>query len=641
MSAIAGVINFDARPDSAVEVKQMLSALAFWGHDGQHTWQREGVALGHRLRISTPEDHFESLPLINIEHQFALTAACRLDNRDELFTSLKIPVSQQTNMPDGELMLRAWLHWGDDCARHLLGDFSLAVWDWGKQRLFLACDFLGKMPLWYYRKGPRFVFATQAKGLFALADIPYELDAAAWLAPSRCMAGDTAYTPSIYKHIEYLRGGYSLTVDRNGIQQHQYWDVTNLPEVHYKNDAQYHEAFRDIFSNAVRSRLRSAHPIGVMLSGGLDSSAVACVAARQLREQGKPLYAFSYRPIKADYRMSHDRIPDELAYINAVVEQEDNIELFTASAADKNLLDYAERFIHYGEAPPHLRDDWTAMLWEHAETKGIKNMLNGNMGNFSFSYTGGNTLAHSFIQGRWSQTLKELSLLQQNTGASLGFLLKNKLLVPLLPKAIWGAYRLLKHGTSRLGNRYVRTEALKMSRWRKLACSYQRLGKNEPINGRTSLNNAWKVRNTNRNHGIGTAKAQGFGLTTLDPTSDRRLIEFCLRLPDRLYARDGQSRLLVREGMAGILPPEIQQRHHRGLQSCDTIQRTVLANQQLQQAINQLAASSMVTEIMDIERIADEVQTIINSNPKDIGHQRGWDLWQAILLAKFLQAQER
>src|SRR2546427_256925 len=308
VTGIAGLWRRDGRPGEPAELDGMLARVAHRGPDGTGAWREGPVALGHGMLHTTPESLREQQPLVGTRGDLVLVADARIDNRGELCSLLPAP----SDATDAELILAAYERWGEHCPEHLLGDFAFAMWDGRTQRLFCARDHFGVKPLYYHHRPSRlFAFASEIKGLLALPDVPRRLNetrVADYLVP---LLEDKVIT--FYEEIVRLPPAHRMVVSRDGVLIEQYWALDPEREIRMKSDAEYAEAFREIFTEAVRCRLRSAFPVGSMLSGGLDSSSIACVARELLAEDGGgKLHTFS--AIFPD-------VPecDEREYIDAVV----------------------------------------------------------------------------------------------------------------------------------------------------------------------------------------------------------------------------------------------------------------------------------------------------------------------------------
>ena len=269
------------------------------------------------MRHTTQESLREHLPSTSADGTLTITADARIDNRAELIAALGVPET----LTDSELILQAYAVWREACVDHLVGDFAFAIWDGPARRLFCARDHFGVKSLYYHhRDGRHFAFGTEIKALHTLAEVPRRLNEVRIADHLAFMREDAEST--IYEEIFRLPAAHTLIVSERGARLERYYTLAPavLPEIpegadQETRDAMYDDQFRTLFEEAVRCRLRSAFPIGSQLSGGLDSSAVTCVARDLLRAEGRgPLHTFSLF-------FDTVRSCDEGAYVEAVVEQ--------------------------------------------------------------------------------------------------------------------------------------------------------------------------------------------------------------------------------------------------------------------------------------------------------------------------------
>jgi asparagine synthase (glutamine-hydrolysing) len=144
MSGICGILRFDgAAPDG---IEAMTVHMQSRGPDGAQHFHDGACALGHTLLATTPEALHETMPLTHMPSGCTITADVRLDNRDELLPVLGL-IDAGRVVGDGEIILHAYLKWGEDCPLHLLGDFAFAIWDSRAQRIFAARDHMGMKQL--------------------------------------------------------------------------------------------------------------------------------------------------------------------------------------------------------------------------------------------------------------------------------------------------------------------------------------------------------------------------------------------------------------------------------------------------------------------------------------------------------------
>jgi len=293
VSGICGIINLDGAPLDPAALCRMTATLERRGPDGTNTWQQKAVALGHTLLATTPEALHERQPLAHAETGCVITADIRLDNRDELRSSLGL-TDKSRSIGDAELALLTYLKWGEDCPRHLLGDFAFAIWDPRSARAKEARDHMGMRQLIYFhRPGRLFAFATEPGAVLGAHGVPRQFN---YIRAVEFLL-DWEYSDhkiTFFEDVWRLPPAHCLSIDHRGLRLRRYWSLTPGEPLELSDDREYAQAFREVFDKAVACRLRSAGPVGSMLSGGMDSGSVSAAAASLLQARGEgPLATFS------------------------------------------------------------------------------------------------------------------------------------------------------------------------------------------------------------------------------------------------------------------------------------------------------------------------------------------------------------
>jgi asparagine synthase (glutamine-hydrolysing) len=244
-----------------------------------------------------------------------ITADARIDNRDVLIRDLQLSPSTGQVIPDSTLILRAYEEWGQDCVDHLLGAFSFAVWDPRRDSLFCAVDHLGVKQLYYTQALPQgFALGSEIKALLLLDEVQCTID-------EEELGRNLAWMPrssdsTLFEEIQSLAPAHALRVTSDGVETWKYWEIEPSDEAQSLSTQECIERFKALFKESVQCRLRSAHPVGAELSGGLDSSFVTCMASDLLSDETPPIKTFS---------LVYDELPDcdEREYIREVVSEKD------------------------------------------------------------------------------------------------------------------------------------------------------------------------------------------------------------------------------------------------------------------------------------------------------------------------------
>jgi asparagine synthase (glutamine-hydrolysing) len=201
---------------------------------------------------------------------------------------------------DTETMLHLYEEYGEDCVHHLRGMFAFAIWDTRRRKLFCARDRLGIKPFYYAIAGDRFAFASEAKALFEIPGFQPRLNRRA--LPEFFAFGYISSDETLFEGVRKLMPGHRLQIDLTNQdaepQVAQYWDLDISPSKCELSETEYVEQLRDQFTETVQSHLMSDVPVGVFLSGGLDSSSIAAVMA-DLRKE--PIQTFSVGYAEDEY----------------------------------------------------------------------------------------------------------------------------------------------------------------------------------------------------------------------------------------------------------------------------------------------------------------------------------------------------
>jgi asparagine synthase (glutamine-hydrolysing) len=282
MCGIAGIVATHAlRPEDKGRVLRMRDVLAHRGPDGAGVFADDRAALGHR-RLSIVDLAGGSQPLANEDGTIQVVFNGEIYNHADLRPQLEAAGHRYHTRSDTETIVHAYEQWGDDCVLRFRGMFAFAIWDAPRRRLLLARDRLGVKPLYWAWAGDRLLFASEIKAILESGLIDARVNEA--VLPEVLATRATSGEETLFRGIQKLLPGHLLTLVDGHVQQQRYWDVPSAPEpaTTAKGRAEDAEAFRALLDESVRVRLMSDVPLGVFLSGGIDSSAIAGLMARRV-----------------------------------------------------------------------------------------------------------------------------------------------------------------------------------------------------------------------------------------------------------------------------------------------------------------------------------------------------------------------
>jgi asparagine synthase (glutamine-hydrolysing) len=274
MSGIVGILRTDLAPVDPRLIRRLTQSLSFRGPDAQQVWADGPVAFGHTLLRTTEEAENEHQPF-TLDREVWIVADCRVDARSELIGKLDAsPALRQA--PDVELILRAYLRWGESCVEHLLGDFAFAIWDGRSRRLFCARDHFGVKPFFYAHRPECFVFSNTLDCVRRHPAVSDRLDDLA-IADFLLFDQNQNAAGSAFADIRRLPPAHTLVWSDGELQLRRYWTLPIDEPVYLKSRRDYVEQFRYLLRQSVRDRLRTDR-VTVFMSGGLDSPLLAATA---------------------------------------------------------------------------------------------------------------------------------------------------------------------------------------------------------------------------------------------------------------------------------------------------------------------------------------------------------------------------
>lgn len=563
MSGLCGIVHFNGSPVEQPSLERMAQAAAHRGPDGIRYWCKGRAGLAHLALDITPEEQSDQQPLS--EGPLALTADLRLDNRPDLISTLKAKGHLAEDRPtDVEVLEAAYRCWDTDCAEHLLGDFAFAIWDAQRRRLYAARDPMAMRPLYYRREPDRFLFASEVKQILAA---PGVTSCRSESAIANHLAG--RFRPlerTFYEGIRQLKPAHALVVDRAGCHTWRYWDIDPDEQIRYDDEREYAEHFRELFKDAVRCRLRAAKPVGLMLSGGLDSTSVAATAG-QLLKNGESSCSSFYT---YSWAFSELTQCDERSISDQVVQYYDLPATSIDAEAAAPLEQYPADTPDPDEPFAGVYDVLLRRVLDSARSDGVGRMLSGHRGDVVvgagiYDYIG------LFLSGRWCTLGRELQAHSRRRDTPLREIASRYLRSPLL-KALWpkGRAAWLRQPMRRL-YRTLRPASSSPSYpdWvqPEFAEHYGLSDEATPVRVPSGLRSyarrqryraalmPMQMRVATRFERL-CARA---GLAYADPWSDRRLVEFALTVPQRALSRAGDNKRLARTAMRGIIPEEARQ----------------------------------------------------------------------------------
>jgi asparagine synthase (glutamine-hydrolysing) len=580
MCGIAGIVAPDGTVDPLV-LQRMNDLLAHRGPDGEgflfasgswerleYSWRRKAdatltgspvrVGLGHRrlaiLDLSDrglqPMGTKDGLTWVvfNGEIYNHLSIRAQLESRGHVFTS----------RTDTEVLLHAYVEWGEECVTHLSGMFAFAIWDGQRSRLFCARDRLGIKPFYYATASGSFVFASEIKAILAFPACPNEVDdeaAIAFLAHNNCDYAER----TTFRAIRALPAAHALTVDATGrLSLRRYWRLS-VETANGQHDTERVAHLKARLVDTVRSHLMSDVRVGSCLSGGLDSSTLVGVIGQIWREQPEAAAAIGDRLYTFTSCYDDQKAFDEREYALAVARSVGATPHLVFPTAADFWSDFHKMAWHqdmpFGGLSYYAQ--WRVM--RAAGEAGVKVLIDGQGGDEVFGGYAKFRYAYllSLMQShRWVSFSRELSGMLNRADPYVRDLRNGYRYLPGRLRRWLNVDSVLQQVMTGDWQKAVASESTPATRWWRHAGSN---GSGATLMQRIQIDDIVTdtlpqlLRMEDRS-------SMAFSIESRVPLLDHDVVEYGLSLPDHLKVQRGWSKFAMREAMAGILPEPVRMR---------------------------------------------------------------------------------
>jgi len=557
MSAILGVVN---RGKNNIDFIEKMTLFNKYKFDRVSEYNHKQVHFACFHQTVTVESNDEVLPYFDDESNLMITADAIIDNRDDLIKELKLKV----HCSDSQIILESYKKWGKKCPQYLLGDFAFAIYDFTLNEIILVRDQLGKRTLYYCLDENQFSFSTIMAPLVNKHNLLNDSYIRKFLS-IRIVMDNTNNKDTVYNNVFHVLPASIMTFKDGEINETIYWSLK-----HKKNkmtDVERVKEFKKIFVEAVNCRLRTSGNVGIMLSGGLDSSAVGCFAAQKLALSNENLYTYT-TVVSPKFKVESPKFKsvDESNYILLMSQMYPNIKpKFLELDADSSFT-VIDSLLHTLEQPYKfvINSHWLNAIPEEADKDKCRVLLDGQAGNLTFSYGSiGKYFFDQLIHFKWKSFYKDFSLRcsKLGVGRKKSFLDLMKIFVNNKSKDLdvfMNPYSKLTRVELRDTINYINVLS-------------------KPFGVRKNVSKVIK-KNTDPallNHlaAFETRFGLKYNLLRRDPTRDVRVIEACYDMPISVFNRNGDNRMLAHDIMKNEVPDELLYSRVKGLQSGDFLNR--------------------------------------------------------------------
>lgn len=290
MCGINGII-YSERSGRSIDISELVrmrDVLHHRGPDEAGTFVENNVGLGHR-RLSIVDLRNGQQPMFNYDKSCVITYNGEVYNHADYRAELLVKGYRYQTYSDTEAILHLYEEYSEACVHKLRGMFAFAIWNKNKRELFIARDRFGVKPLYYVHDSDgNLFFASEIKSLLEARAVKPELNYGA--LPDQLANHGTSFDETLFAGVKRLLPGHFLKWKDGNIRIEKYWDVEFEPKHEERSDAEFVEEWLDLFRKSVEVRLMADVPLGMFLSGGIDSSAIAAMMSKMVDH---PIKTFS------------------------------------------------------------------------------------------------------------------------------------------------------------------------------------------------------------------------------------------------------------------------------------------------------------------------------------------------------------
>ncbi|HAL00136.1 MAG TPA: hypothetical protein DCP50_03925 [Exiguobacterium sp.] len=552
MSAIFGVLNFrNINLINHINALKDIYSLRYYS-DRCHRTITSNCGLGALEQWIRQSDQSTILPYQH-DH-LTIVVDAMLDYREELAEQLGEPWNTETS--DTEWILRAYQKWGKSCVKQLYGPFAFAIYDSSTDELFLARDPLGERSICYGQNDEMFVFASTAKPVATLLGCTYDEQYLEDYAMQPFVSKDPRPYASPWEGVTYLGPGQTLVVQAGQLRIETYWSYDLVASKAEKMKGDFYHEFENTLAKATEACLAVEGEVGLQLSGGLDSTTVAAFAEPILKKRGQVLHGYTHVPLST-YE-DNGELGNERPLVEDLLKVYSGIRQTWVENPSRNSYNTIDDWLYILEMPYgfFMNAPWLLEIHQLAQQQNVKVLLNGKHGNSTISHGSLDGYHHELLQQKQWRKLK-----QELTYTTSSILRQGKSLAALLIKPRLNEERLRRYYLAR-AKRTFHPNVLKNTTY---------YHGQFPFRSTTDrLAFAYRINDLHDRGVLGTLFSLHFRCIARDPTSDRKLIELCARLPVEVFSSKGVAKKIVRTIMKERLPASIlHPKRARGRQSAD------------------------------------------------------------------------
>ena len=570
MSGFFGIFRPQGGPVDLDAFEQMKTAIHREGFDGMETHVEDNIAMGHLMLRVSPESKYDKQPLKSYCGNYILVGHFRLDYRDELGDKLGLTQADLKQTPDSQLVMLAYQKWKEKCVHHLEGDWAFAIFSVFGPSLGLFRDQFGYSALFYIYTDQQLYFSSDISLFYILSFLNLKLDIEQVIRIST-NTFSLSQKKTLFENLFNLEhGAYIIVTNSMHFHFFNYWELVNYPKILYKNDAEYSDHLFSLFQRSVLSKFDSNLKSAIFLSSGFDSTSVCYFLDKMAQYKQVKIFSYTSVPLFLN-ELSNNQLhfANEKPYVQEFLRGTKMIipHFCNFDNHETDFLEFAFRDFFFPIATPTTF--WIDGIYQEVKKQGAVRVYNGQFGNITVSNVYREYMLQYLMKFKWRSLIcefvnysskggigffhgfKEYIFKPFSTMLSMAFVNRKTLLKKLMDESVFKGIFLKKVGLiSTFENELL------------LARKFPQI--NELSLRKPQFDSVARIATINWYN-----YSTFYGIETIDPTSDLRLMRYSTSIPSELFNQNGISSNLFKNTFKNHLPDFLLELKFRRLQSMD------------------------------------------------------------------------
>ncbi len=590
MNSIFGRINTNRSPVNESLFNKSIDELCVFSHVKKNLIIKNHWGFGQVIFAPFKNNVDKNS---DINSKFTIVSDSTIYNKTEILEELEI---SDISINDDIIILKAFEKWGKDCLKHLLGDFSFAIWDAKKEELFCARDHFGVKPFNYYFDDESFVFSSDIPGILAQNDLSFSVDEQ-YIADSISIVKSEKFRTT-YNEIRKLPPAHYLFLKKGKLEIHKYWELKSQKTISNRNNVEIIEEFKSLLIESVKCMTTGQNSVGAELSGGLDSSTVTAITS-----QFTQLKTFSH--VLPDHLLGKIHpFKDEREFINLLADDCKIQEKYFITSENKTLVETVnQNILDFKSLTQQGFGVFSDHLYQTAMQENVSVLLSGFGGDEVVTSKSLGYITELVANKQWKELSDDLKNQSRSKFQYLKTITKYKLKsrLPFVAKAVI----LIKNRTpwwfGKFENLAINRNFSERLHIKKRYFSNYEKAENLSLQEK----NIERITHPHVSQRLEYCSliARKYGIEYRYPLLDVRLIEYYLAIPARLKARNGIGRYAIRRAIEGLVPEKIQWRNDKSGATIPTVfMRTINDQDRILEIINHAKSNETIKRYIDLDK---------------------------------------